>query len=274
MTMLSAAAVPANGFTYGLITPAAAYAMATLGSAVGLRCAMRARTAHGRERAGWLAIGSIAIGFGIFTMHFVAMVGFSVGDAPIEYDMARTLASLALAVLVSAAALFLVGNRLPNWFSVPVSGIVLGLGVASTHYLGMTGMRISGVMRYDMRLVAISVGVAVVVTVIAMWCASKAKHLTTSVGSALIMGLAFTGMHYTGMNAMTVRLYSDEGVAGAPSALGILTPVLIGPMLLLLLITLFVSLDPMMERDGRRKWGTRPGEAAGEKLEWTPFERG
>ncbi|SCK29676.1 MHYT domain-containing protein, NO-binding membrane sensor [Streptomyces sp. WMMB 714] len=273
MTMLSAASVPANSFTYGLITPAAAYAMATLGSAVGLRCAMRARAASGGRRAGWLVIGSVAIGFGIFTMHFVAMAGFSVG-VPIQYDMVRTLETLGLAVLVSAAALFLVGSRLPNWFSVPVGGIILGLGVASTHFLGMTGMQIAGIMRYDTRLVAISAGIAVAVTVIAMWCATRAKHLSTSVGSALIMGLAFTGMHYTAMNAMTVNLYSESGGAGAPSALGVLTPVLVGPMLLLTLIALFVSLDPMMEQDGRRKWGTRRGEAAGEKLEWTPFERG
>jgi len=272
--MLSAVAVPANGFTYGLVTPASAYAVATLGSAVGIRCAMRAPTAERRERAGWLLLGAVAIGIGIFTMHFIAMIGFSVGAATIEYDMLTTYACLAAAVLVSAAALFIVGRKRPNWFAVLCGGIILGLGVASTHYLGMTGMRVAGVMRYDTRVVAISVGLAVVVTTGAMWCASKAKHLGASVGAALIMGLAFTGMHYIGMGAMTVRLYSDAGEAGGPSALGILTPVLIGPMLLLLLITLFVSLDPMMERDGRRQWGTRPGEATGEKLEWTPFERG
>lgn len=271
--MIGAAELPANGFTYGLVTPVAAYAMATLGSAVGLRCVMRARTVGSRQRAGWLTIGAVAIGVGIFAMHFVAMVGFSVGDVPIDYDTMTTYASLLVAVLVSAAALFVAGHRTSNLFTLVVSGTVLGLGVASSHYLGMTGMRIPGVMRYDMTVVAVSVGIAVALTVTAMWCASTAKHLSTSVGAALIMGLAFTGMHYTGMSAMTVRLYSGASVAGAPSALGILTPVLVGPMLLLLLITLFVSLDPMMERDGRRKWGTRPGEAVGEKLEWTPFER-
>ena len=79
------------------------------------------------------------------------------------------------------------------------SGVILGLGVASTHYLGMMGMHIGGAVRYDTRLVGISVGVAVVVTTIAMWCATKAKHLGASLAAALIMGLAFTGMHYTGM---------------------------------------------------------------------------
>lgn len=272
MTMLNAVALPANGFTYGLVTPALAYTMASLGSAVGLRCAMRAPGSQQREQGGWLLLGAVAVGIGIFTMHFVAMVGFSVGDAPIEYDMLTTYGTLVLAVLVSAAALFLVGYR-RNLATAFGGGVILGLGVAATHYLGMMGMHVGGAVRYDTRIVGVSVGVAVVVTTIAMWCATKAKHLGASLGAALIMGLAFTGMHYTGMGAMTVRLYSDVGRAGTSSALGTLTPVLIGPVLLLLLITLFVSLDPMMERDGRRKWGSRPGEGTGEKLEWTPFER-
>jgi NO-binding membrane sensor protein with MHYT domain len=272
MTMLSAVPLPANGFTYGLVTPALAYTMASLGSAVGIRCAMRAPDSRQRDQKGWLLLGSIAIGIGIFTMHFVAMLGFSVGKAAIEYDMLMTYGSLLVAVLVAMAALFLVG-RWRNWATVIGSGLILGVGVAATHYLGMMGMHVQGAVRYDTRIVGISVALVVIVTTSAMWCATKAKHLSTSLGAALIMGLAFTGMHYTGMAAMTVRLYSDAGSAGAPSPLGTLTPMLIGPVLLLLLITLFVSLDPMMERDGRRKWGSRPGEGTGEKLEWTPFER-
>jgi NO-binding membrane sensor protein with MHYT domain len=111
------------------------------------------------------------------------------------------------------------------------------------------------------------------VAIIGMWCATKARHLIASLAAAMIIGVAFTGMHYTGMAAMKVQLYSDVTTTGAPSALGTLTPVLTGPVLVLLLIALFVSLDPMMERDGRRQWGSRPGEGTGEKLEWTPFER-
>jgi NO-binding membrane sensor protein with MHYT domain len=153
------------------------------------------------------------------------------------------------------------------------SGIILGVGVSATHYLAMTGMHVEGAIRYDTRLVGISAGGAVVVAIFAMWWATKARHLAGSLAAALVMGLAFTGMHYTGMAAMTVRLYGDASTAGTPSALGTLTPLLTGPVLVLLLIALFVSLDPMMERDGRRQWGTRPGEGTGEKLEWTPFER-
>jgi NO-binding membrane sensor protein with MHYT domain len=270
--MLSVAAVPTNAFTYGLVTPVLAFAAASLGSAVGVRCALRAPKTEHRGRPGWVMLGAVAIGIGVFTMHFVAMVGFTVGEAGMDYDMPTTYATLVLAVLVSAAGLALVGRR-RNWATVMGSGIVLGLGVAASHYLAMTGMHVEGAVRYNTRLVGISVGGAIVVAIIGMWCATKARHLIASLAAAMIMGVAFTGMHYTGMAAMKVQLYSDVTPTGAPSALGTLTPVLTGPVLVLLLIALFVSIDPMMERDGRRQWGSRPGEGTGEKLEWTPFER-
>lgn len=269
--MFRTAAAQPDVLTYGPVTPLLAYGMACLGCAVGLRCAMRAPGAEGRERAGWLALGSVAIGIGIFTMHVVAMIGFSVGEAPIGYDMLTTYGSLLLAVVVSAVALFLVSRRRHAWLAVLGGGLVLGLGVASTHYAGMTAMRIAGAVRYDTRVMAISAAIVVIVTTVALWCARRIRHMGASVAAALIMATGFITMHYTGMAGMSVRLFSEDGAVGS-SSLGTLTPVLIGPVLVLLLITLFVSLDPMMERDGRRKWGTRPGEGTGEKLEWTPFE--
>ncbi|RAJ65599.1 NO-binding membrane sensor protein with MHYT domain [Streptomyces sp. Amel2xB2] len=269
--MLPAAAVQPNVLTYGPVTPLLAYGMAVLGSAVGLRCAMRTPGAEAREQAGWLALGSVAVGIGIFTMHVVAMIGFSVGGAPIDYDMLTTYGSLLLAVLVSAVALFVVSRRRPAWLAVLGGGVVLGLGAAATHFTGMTAMRIAGAVRYEGRVMAIAAAVVVVVTTVALWCARRIRHMGASVAAAVIMGTGFIAMQYLGMAGMSVRLFTDDGGVGS-SSLGVLTPVLIGPVLVLLLITLFVSLDPMMERDGGRKWGTRPGEGAGEKLEWTPFE--
>lgn len=270
--MLRTAATQPDVFTYGPVTPLLAYGMACVGSAVGLRCALRAPLLGRRRGAGWLALGSLAIGVGIFTMHVVAMIGFSVGEVPIGYDMLMTYASLLVAVLVSAVALMLVSLRRFTWLAVLGGGLVLGLGVASSHYVGMMGVRIAGAVRYDHRIMIISAAVAVVVSSVALLCARWVRHLGASLAAALIMGLGFVAMHYTGMAGMTVSLYDDAGAVGS-SSLGTLTPVLIGPVLLLLLIALFVSLDPMMERDGRRKWGTRAGEGTGEKLEWVPFER-
>jgi NO-binding membrane sensor protein with MHYT domain len=270
--MFRTAAVQPEFLTYGPVTPLLAYGVACLGCGVGLRCAMRASGGQGRGRAAWLALGSVAIGIGIFTMHFVAMIGFSIGEAPIGYDMLTTYGVLLLAVVVSLVALFLVSGRRHAWLAVLGGGLVLGLGVASTHYMGMMGMRVAGAVRYDSRIMAISAALAVLVTSAALWVATRVGHMGASLAAALTMALGFIGMHYTGMAGMSVRLFSEDGAVGS-SSLGTLTPVLVGPVLVLLLITLFVSLDPMMERDGRQQWGTRPGEGTGEKLEWVPFER-
>lgn len=67
-----------DGFSYGLVTPLVAYLMACLGGALGLRCTTRSMLVAQSWRPGWLALGSAAIGSGIWTMHFVAMMGFTV----------------------------------------------------------------------------------------------------------------------------------------------------------------------------------------------------
>ena len=213
--MLRTAATQPDVLTYGPVTPLLAYGMACVGSAVGLRCALRAPMAERRRGAGWLALGSVAIGVGIFTMHVVAMIGFSVGEVEIRYDLLMTYASLLVAVGVSAVALLLVSLRRYAWLAVIGGGLVLGLGVASSHYVGMMGMQIPGAVRYDERIMVISAAVAVVVSSVALLCARWIRHMGASLAAALIMGLGFVGMHYTGMAGMTVKLYSDAGAVGS-----------------------------------------------------------
>ena len=273
MMMQSAAGVPVDGFTYGLITPIAAYVVACLGSALGLRCTARALSLGRSERGGWLLLASLAIGTGIFTMHFIAMMGFTAKGMEITYDLLTTYASLVVAVVVVGIGVFLVGYRGRTTGALLAGGVITGLGVAAMHYLGMAGMRMSGTVNYDLTTVLISIGIAVFAATAALWFAMSVKMFGAAIAAALIMGVAVSGMHYTAMQAMTVHLHGSGDDSAGTSAVGTLTPILIGPVLLLLFVGLFVSLDPMMERDGRRQWGSRPGEGSGEKLEWTPFER-
>lgn len=100
-----------DGFSYGLVTPVVAYVMACLGGALGLRCTTRALLVAHSWRPGWLALGSAAIGSGIWTMHFVAMIGFSVRGAPIHYDKPMTYGSLGVAVVMVGVGIFIVGYR-------------------------------------------------------------------------------------------------------------------------------------------------------------------
>jgi NO-binding membrane sensor protein with MHYT domain len=271
--MQSAAGVPVDSFSYGLVTPILAYAMACLGSALGLRCTVRALGLRGSDRAGWLLLGSVAIGTGIFTMHFVAMMGFTARGMKIQYDLLTTYASLIVAVVVVGAGVFLVGHRGRTVPALLGGGIITGLGVAAMHYLGMSGMRMPGRIAYDLPTVLLSVAIAVVAATAALWFATSVKVLGAALGAAMIMGVAVCGMHYAGMRAISVHSHDTGGAVEGTSAIATLMPILIGPVLLLLFVGLFVSLDPMVERDGKRGWGSRPGERTGEKLEWTPFER-
>jgi NO-binding membrane sensor protein with MHYT domain len=92
--------------TFGWLTPVLSYVMACIGAALGLRCTVRALGASGRSRRNWLRTAASAIGTGIWTMHFVALLGFSVGGTDIRYDVPLTMLSLLVAMVVVGAGVF------------------------------------------------------------------------------------------------------------------------------------------------------------------------
>ncbi|MFF9869534.1 MHYT domain-containing protein [Streptomyces sp. NPDC013953] len=96
--------------TLGWLTPVLSYAMACIGAALGLRCTVRALDEVGRSRRNWLLTAASAIGTGIWTMHFVAMLGFGVTGTDIRYDVPLTLLSLLVAMAVVGAGVFAVGH--------------------------------------------------------------------------------------------------------------------------------------------------------------------
>ncbi len=252
-----------DGFSYGLVTPLVAYVMACLGGALGLRCTTRAlRVAHS-WRPGWLALGSAAIGSGIWTMHFIAMMGFTIHDAPIHYDRPTTYASLLLAIVMVGVGIFIVGYRGATGSALFTGGTITGLGVASMHYLGMAGMRFDGAFEYNILTVAASVVIAVVAAPAALWAAAQVRGFLWSVGASLVMGLAVSGMHYTGMAALSVHLNGSSAGAGESPA-SLLAPMLIGPLAFLLLAGVVVMFDPLMIT-GRADWTSverKPGVPA------------
>lgn len=246
-----------DGFGYGLVTPVAAYLMACLGGALGLRCTTRSVRNGGRYRPVWLALGSAAIGSGIWTMHFIAMMGFTVAEAPIGYDRAVTFASLAVAVVMVGVGIFIVGYRGATTMALVTGGTLTGLGIASMHYLGMAGMRLRGTIGYDTPTVALSVVIAVVAATAALWAAVSVHRFSASLLASLVMGIAVSGMHYVGMAAVSVHLHPATGGGPDPgeSPATLLAPVLIGPLVFLLLAAAVVMFDPLLvggdrERDG------------------------
>ncbi|MFJ4696168.1 MHYT domain-containing protein [Streptomyces sp. NPDC088766] len=254
----------ADGFSYGLVTPLVAYFMACLGGALGLRCTTRAmRVAHS-WRPGWLALGAAAIGSGIWTMHFVAMTGFTVAGAPIHYDKPMTYASLGVAVVMVGVGIFIVGYRGAAGTALFTGGTVTGLGIASMHYLGMAGMRFDGKFEYNTLTVGVSVAVAMAAATAALWAAGQVRGFLWSVGASLVMGLAVTGMHYTGMAALSVHLHTTGSPSAGDPPAGLLAPMLIGPLAFLCLAGVVVLFDPLMMtgRPDRSPAEHRPGVPA------------
>ncbi|MEU8590296.1 MHYT domain-containing protein [Streptomyces sp. NPDC048664] len=247
-----------DGFSYGLVTPVVAFLMACLGSALGLRCTVRSMVVTRSWRAGWLALGSAAIGSGVWTMHFIAMMGFTVRQTPIHYDRAITFASLAVAILMVGVGVFIVGYRGATGVALFTGGTVTGLGIASMHYLGMAGMRLNGVLEYNTLVVAVSVLVAVAAATAALWAAGRRRGFVWTVGASLVMGLAVCVMHYTGMAALTVHLHDSSGSPEGESPAALLAPLMIGPLVFLCLAGAVVLFDPLMIK------GTP---------DWTPDER-
>ncbi|MEZ7007022.1 MHYT domain-containing protein [Streptomyces sp. AD55] len=252
-----------DGFGYEIVTPLVAYLMACLGSALGLRCTTRSMLVTRSGRPWWLALGSVAIGSGIWTMHFVAMTGFTVEDSPIRYDRATTFASLAVAIVMVGVGIFIVGYRGARGAALFTGGAVTGLGIASMHYLGMAGMSLDGQVDYNTFTVALSVVIAMAASVAALWAAGQLRGLRWSMGAGLVLGLGVTGTHYTGMAALRVHVHGGgEPGAGAPAEL--LGPMLIGPLALLLLVAAVVMCDPLMVtgRPAQPRPEPRPGVPA------------
>ncbi|MGW1673654.1 MHYT domain-containing protein [Streptomyces sp. NPDC002324] len=236
-----------DGFSYGAVTPVAAYVMACLGAALGLRCVVRSVYNEQSWKPGWLALGAASIGCGIWTMHFIAMIGFRVEESEIHYDVGLTVLSLVVAVTVVGIGVFAVGYRGVSTASLCSAGIVTGLGVAAMHYLGMAAIQLNGYIRYDLAVVALSIGIAIAAATAALWAAVSIRGFLTSLGASLVMGVAVSGMHYTGMAAVGVHLHGTApGTFTGESPTSILLPMLIGPVIFLLLAGVVVMFDPML----------------------------
>lgn len=227
-------------FGFGWLTPVLSYVMACVGAGLGLRCMVRALGTTGRARTSWLINGAVAIGTGIWTMHFIAMLGFSVTGTDIRYDVPLTVLSLVVAIVVVGIGVFVVSFSRSKTPAVLAGGVITGIGVAVMHYVGMSAMRMSGEISYDPLTVALSVLIAVVAATAALWATLTVRGPLAAFGASLVMGVAVSLMHYTGMAAVHVELHS--GAHPMHSELPGATPMsFIFPLTVLLGTYLFLS---------------------------------
>jgi NO-binding membrane sensor protein with MHYT domain len=186
-----------------IVASVASYAALSLAARVSL---------GGRLARLWLVGGAMAMGFGIWSMHFIGMLAFSL-PVPLAYDPKLTLASLGIAIVTSGIALAVVAQLAvvsEDEVDVPIlaaGGVIMGAGICGMHYTGMAAMRMLPAIQYTPVLFALSMVIAVTASLVALWLAftlrgGNSLQLTWyRSAAAVVMGLAITGMHYTGMAA-------------------------------------------------------------------------
>jgi NO-binding membrane sensor protein with MHYT domain len=237
----------ANNFQYGLLTPVTGYLLSCLGAFLGLRCTTRARAYQGPTRARWLLLAAVSIGaMGIWVMHFIAMLGFTIPGQTIRYNVPVTILSMLIAVAVVGVGLFIVGFGPDAWWNLVLAGVTTGIGVASMHYTGMAAMRMPARMTYNPSLFVLSVVIAIVAATAAFWAALRLHGIRSTLGAAMIMGLAVSGMHYTGMAAMRVLrlppgpLMSMDGA----TTVGFLLPLISGITIVTFILVPTIGMSP------------------------------
>jgi diguanylate cyclase (GGDEF)-like protein len=191
--------------TYNLWIVVVSVLVAIFASYTALNLASRITASKGKSAAVWLIGGAVSMGTGIWSMHFIGMLAFSL-PIPMGYDIPITIASMAIAILVSGFALYVVSRDTLTWQNLLQAGTLMGAGICAMHYTGMAAMEMSPAIAYDSATFAASVAIAVAASCAALWIAftlrsDSAWMRYAKPGSAVIMGFAITGMHYTGMAA-------------------------------------------------------------------------
>ena len=198
-------ALPAS-YNYGLVL--LSYLVAVLGSYAFLQFATRiAELTDGGLRLGWTAVGAIAMGGGVWAMHFIGMLAHTL-RIPVSYDLGVTALSIVPAVLAAAIALHVVARPVVTTSRLLFGGTLMGVGIGAMHYTGMLALRLDALVRYDPTLFVASIVVAVVLAILALqtreWLSrlrlGRLGNLREGVG-ALILGFAVTAMHYTAMES-------------------------------------------------------------------------
>ncbi|UGB38187.1 MHYT domain-containing protein [Frateuria soli] len=194
--------------------------IAAFASFTALSLGSRVRASSGAIRRIWVASAAIALGGGIWSMHFVAMLAFSVPGMEMSYSPSLTLLSLLIAVVFTGA-----GFAIMRWDEVSLgqvawAGLLMGSGVLAMHYLGMAAMRMPASLSYERFWVAVSMLVAIGAATAAVWLAARDQRLAHRLVAAAAMGTAIAGMHYAGMRAAVFTAAPTVDMATARASIG------------------------------------------------------
>ena len=222
--------------------------IASLAAYAALGIAPRISAAEGAAAGrSWLVAGAVAMGIGVWAMHFIGMLAFRL-PVPVAYDVSITLLSMFPAIVASGVVLFVISHGRIRNRQLVLAGILMGLGIGTMHYTGMAAMRMAAKVFYEPALFALSIIVAAVLATSALYINFLASRRNgrspdhpTRLGGALVMGFAVAGMHYTAMAAAYFFPMSGSFPLGP-----VLDPMLLASLValasaLILALTIFVA---------------------------------
>jgi len=225
--------------------------IAILSAYAALDLAGRVTTARGAGKLAWLGGGAIAMGSGIWAMHYVGMEAFRL-PVPVLYDWPTVLLSLFAAILASAIALYIASRPTLGLLHSLAGSIFMGSGIAAMHYIGMEAMRLPAMCVYSPGLVILSISLAIAISYIALRLTFELRDDLSSwslrkAGAALIMGVAIPVMHYVGMAA--VVFVSTATVEGSlRHAINVSNLSLAGIVLVTLMLLAIVFISSSVDR--------------------------
>ncbi len=232
--------------THNSILVIMSVAIAILASYTALDLAARIRASSGWMRRVWLGTAAVAMGGGIWAMHFVAMLAFSMPGMEIGYDLTLTLLSLLTAIAVTGTGFTVMAGSQGSTPRLVAAGLFMGLGVVAMHYMGMAAMRMAGAISYDRLWFGASVLIAIGAATAALWLASRNRGQAEKIAAAVVMGGAIAGMHYAGMKAATFTAYRTVS-KGDVASVG-QTALAVGVFAATFLILFFALVAAMFDR--------------------------
>jgi NO-binding membrane sensor protein with MHYT domain len=237
-----------NGdYDSGLVALSILVAIIASYTALDLAGCVSASTSSPRKSWTWLIAGAVSMGSGIWSTHFIGMLAFHL-PVPVAYDLPISLLSLFIAIVVSAIALLILRRPELKPKDLIIGAILMGMGISAMHYTGMFAMQMWPPITYDPLIFAASVLIAMSASLAALWIAfhlrtkRSKRAILAKLGSASVMGLAITGMHYTGMAAahFAASSFCIAAVAGGTNNT-VLAIAVGGIAVVILSLTLIVS---------------------------------
>ncbi|WP_033541796.1 bifunctional diguanylate cyclase/phosphodiesterase [Planococcus sp. CAU13] len=207
-------------FTYNWPLVFLSIGVAVFSAFVALDISTRLAVSGRKTRNRWIFAGALVLGLGIWAMHFIAMLAFHL-SMDVTYNVAIVLLSILPALVSCWIAFYIISRSLNSWKSLLIGAFFIGTGIISMHYIGMEAMQMGADITYDPLLWGLSAVIAFATSLAALYLLFQLRDLSgfhwRKIGSAVLMGLAVAGMHYTGMAAATFVHMGSHVHGGASS---------------------------------------------------------